>query len=115
MGRRHGHTRAQQRLSRRHERYLYLCAALLAVSGVGWLIGHYVLRSPASIEPHPSEAWWMRLHGAALIGFLVVFGALLPGHIVQNWRQRANRYSGLSVVALVGLLALSGYGLYYLV
>ena len=57
----------------------------------------------------------MRLHGAAVIGFLVVFGALLPGHAVQNWRQRANRYSGLAVVIVVSLLALTGYGLYYLV
>ncbi len=89
----------QQRLSRRHERYLYLTGTLLAVSGVGWLIEHYLLRPPGvpTLGPHPSEAWWMRLHGAAVIGFLVAFGALLPGHIVQNWRQRANRYSGLTI------------------
>ena len=107
----------QQRLSRRHERYLYLTGTLLAVSGVAWLIDHYLLRTPGmpTLGPHPSEAWWMRLHGAAVIGFLVAFGALLPGHIVQNWRQRANRYSGLTMVIVVSLLALSGYGLYYLV
>jgi hypothetical protein len=57
----------------------------------------------------------MRLHGAAVMGFLLVFGALLPGHVVKNWRQRVNRYSGLTVVLVVSLLALSGYGLYYLV
>jgi hypothetical protein len=107
----------QQRLSRRHERYLYLTGGLLVVSGVAWLVGHYLLRTPgeATLGPHPSEAWWMRLHGAAVIGFLLAFGALLPGHIVQNWRQRANRYSGLAMVIVVSLLALSGYGLYYLV
>lgn len=107
----------QQRLSRRHERYLYLTGTLLAVTGVAWLIDHYLLRTPGmpTLGPHPSEAWWMRLHGAAVIGFLVAFGALLPGHIVQNWRQRANRYSGLTMVIVVSLLALSGYGLYYLV
>jgi hypothetical protein len=107
----------QQRLSRRHELYLYLTGALLAVSGVAWLIGHYLLRAPgaSALGPHPSEAWWMRLHGAAVIGFLLAFGALLPGHIVLNWRQRANRYSGLAMVIVVSVLALSGYGLYYLV
>ena len=117
MRRRHGPARIQQRLSRRHELYLYLTGTLLMVSGVGWLIGHYLLRAPGGfgVGPHPSEAWWMRLHGAAVIGFLVVFGALLPGHAVQNWRQRANRYSGLAVVMVVSLLALTGYGLYYLV
>jgi len=117
MKRRHGHARIQQRLSPRHERFLYLTGGVLVLSGVGWLIGHYLLRTPAlyGAGPHPSEAWWMRLHGAAVVGFLVVFGALLPGHVVQNWRQRINRYSGLAVVILVGVLGLSGYGLYYLV
>ncbi len=117
MRRRHGSARIQQRLSRRHELYLYLTGALLLLSGAGWLIAHYLLRTPSAYGagPHPSEAWWMRLHGAAVVGFLVVFGALLPGHIVQNWRQRINRYSGLTVVLAVSLLALSGYGLYYLV
>jgi hypothetical protein len=117
MRRRHGTARIQQRLSRSHELYLYLTGTLLMVSGLGWLIGHYLLRAPAvmGVGPHPSEAWWMRLHGAAVIGFLVVFGALLPGHAVQNWRQHVNRYSGLSVVIVVSLLAVTGYGLYYLV
>ena len=117
MRRRHGFARVQQRLSRRHELYLYLTGTLLLLSGVGWLIAHYWLRTPGAYgaAPHPSEAWWMRLHGAAVIGFLVVFGALFPGHIVQNWRQRINRYSGLTVVVVVSLLAVSGYGLYYLV
>ena len=57
----------------------------------------------------------MRLHGAAVVAFLVVFGALLPGHVVQNWRQRFNRYSGLTMVIVVTVQALTGYGLYYLV
>jgi hypothetical protein len=47
-------------------------------------------------------------HGAA-IGFRPVHR--LPVHIVQNWRRRANRYSGLALVIVVSLLALSGYGL----
>ena len=117
MRRRHGLARVRQRLSQRHELYLYLTGALLLLSGAGWLVGHYLLRAPDAFNagPHPSEAWWMRLHGAAVIGFLVVFGALLPGHAVQNWRQRANRYSGLAVVLVVSLLAVTGYGLYYLV
>jgi hypothetical protein len=117
MRRRHGPARVPHRLSRRHERYLYLTGALLLLSGSGWLVAHYLLRSPAAFGagPHPAEPWLMRLHGAAVIGFLVAFGALLPGHVVQNWRRRVNRYSGLTMVIAVSLLALTGYGLYYLV
>lgn len=114
---RQGPARTQQRLSRRHEFYLYLSASLLMGSGVGWLVAHFLLRAAAAngLGPHPAEAWWMRLHGGAVIGFLVTFGALLPGHVVPNWRQRRNRYTGLSVVIFIALLAVTGYGLYYLV
>lgn len=117
MRRRHGPARVPQRLSRRHERYLYLTSVLLLISGVGWLVGHYLLRASGALGevPHPSEVWWLRLHGAAVIVFLAVFGALLPGHVVQNWRQRVNRYSGAAVVIVVVVLASSGYGLYYVV
>jgi uncharacterized membrane protein len=117
MRRRHRPARVQQRLSRRHESYLYLTSALLLISGAGWLVGRYLLRASGVLGdvPHPSEVWWLRLHGAAVIVFLAVFGALLPGHVVQNWRRRVNRYSGVSVVSIVVLLALSGYGLYYVV
>lgn len=117
MRRRHGPARVPQRLSRRHERYLYLTSVLLLLSGVGWLVGRYLLRGDGALGevPHPSELWWLRLHGAAVIVFLAVFGALMPGHVVQNWRQRINRYSGVAVVIVVALLALSGYGLYYVV
>jgi cation transport ATPase len=116
MRTRHALARVPQRLSRRHQRYLYFSGMLLLLSGIGWLTGHYLLRPQGALGagPHPSEAWWMRLHGASVIGFLVVFGALLPAHVVHNWRLRVNRYSGLAVVVVVGLLAASGYGLYYL-
>ena len=117
MRRRHRPARIPQRLSRRHERYLYLSGAVLLLTGIGWLVAHYFLREPAALggAAHPSEAWWMRLHGAAVVAFLVVFGALLPGHVVQNWRQRLNRYSGLTMLIVVTVQALTGYGLYYLV
>jgi uncharacterized membrane protein len=115
--RRHRTARVRQRLSHRHENYLYLTSALLLVSGLGWLVGHFMLRTPGALGygPHPSEVWWLRLHGAAVMVFLAVFGALLPGHVVQNWRRRVNRYSGLAVVLVVVLLTITGYGLYYLV
>jgi len=116
MHRGHRHRRPRQRLSRRHRAALYACSLALFVSGCGWLISHYLLRgADLGDTPHPSEPWWMRLHGAAMLGFLVAFGALLPRHVAQGWRERVNRASGVSMVILVAVLALSGYGLYYLV
>lgn len=111
----HGHKRPQ--LSRRHEFWLYCSFGLLLISGAGWLASHYVFprSGPFGAVANPAEAWWLRLHGAAMIGFLVAFGALLPGHVSRNWRAHLHRRTGGVNVALVTALALSGYGLYYLV
>lgn len=115
MRRRHP-GRPPRRLSRRHQRWLYLTSSLLLLSGVCWLIAHDLLPARADLPgaPRASEVWWMRLHGAALIGFLVAFGALLPGHVADGWRRRTNRGSGSVMIGVVSLLGLTGYGLYYL-
>lgn len=106
----------RSRLSPRHRRWLYFFASLLWLSGLGWLIAHYALRSADPLAgAHPSEPWWLRVHGSAVIGFLVAFGALLPGHIRRGWRQGLNRGTGLAMIILAAVLTLSGYGLYYLV
>lgn len=113
--RRHEHG-VRTRLSARHRHALYFFAEVLWLSGVGWLVAHY---APSPSDPlagaHPSEPWWLRLHGAAVIGFLVAFGALLPGHIRRGWRQGLNRGSGLTMIIVTAALTLTGYGLYYVV
>jgi hypothetical protein len=108
------HPRLQQRLSRQHELWVYATGSALALTGIGWLICHFLLRAPGP-GPHPMEVWWLRLHGASLIGFLVVLGTLLPVHAVYGWRHRMNRGTGVVMLAVAGVLTLSGYGLYYLV
>jgi hypothetical protein len=108
------HPQLQQRLSRSHELWVYTSGGLLALSGIGWLVCHFVLRAPAP-GPHPLEVWWLRLHGAALLAFLTVLGTLLPAHVVYGWRHRVNLGTGIPVLGMMGLLTLTGYGLYYLV
>jgi cation transport ATPase len=120
---RHRHSsehRPPAQLSARHRRWLYVVAGALLLSGLGWITAHYVLAGNSLVAgfesggvPHPSEPWWLRLHGAAMIGFLVLFGALLPGHVARGWRRRPNRHSGVFMLAVVAVLGSSGYGLYY--
>jgi hypothetical protein len=114
MRQRNPHPRLQQRLSRRQEYWVYGSGGALALSGVGWLICHYFLRA-AGFGPHPLEVWWLRLHGAAVLVFLLVLGTVLPAHVVYGWRHRMNLGTGIAVLATAALLILSGYGLYYLV
>jgi hypothetical protein len=103
------------RLSKRHERWVYIICGLLFISGLGWLFAHYFLAVAGEFGEahHPSEPWWLRLHGAAAMGFLMVLGSLLQAHISRAWHLRKNLASGLFMLGLVMLLVLTGYGLYY--
>lgn len=95
--------------------WLYGTSAALWVSGVGWLVSHYLTgtRDSFGYISHPYDEWWLRAHGAALIAFLIALGALIPAHMVPWWRRRRNRVSAGLMLLVVGLLILTGYGLYY--
>jgi cation transport ATPase len=99
----------------RPQLWLYATGALLWASGLGWLASHYLVSSRDDFGElsHPWDAVWLPLHGAAMMAFLVALGALLPTHIVPVWRRRTNRRSGLVMLVVVAVLALTGYGLYY--
>ena len=103
------------RLSRRHRAWLYGSLVVLFLTGAGWLIFHHYWRASGEFgpAPHPLEPWSLKVHGAAAMVFLVVFGTLLPGHVRRSWHRRLNRPSGALFLALNGLLILSGYALYY--
>lgn len=103
------------RLSRRHERWLYAISGVLFASGLGWLITHYFFAGKGEFAdmPNPAEPWWLRAHGAAMMGFLITLGSLLPGHVARAWQVRRNHRSGILMLACIALLLLTGYGLYY--
>lgn len=107
--------RPPMRLSLRHKRWLYAMSGALFLSGLGWLLAHFFLASPVEFgDPHHvSEPWWLRVHGATAMGFLMAFGSLLPGHIARAWQARKNYRSGLLMLGIVATLVLTGYGLYY--
>jgi len=110
-------------LSRFHRIWIYAVCGTLVASGTGWLIAHYLLVEPGPFgeTQHPSEPWWLRLHGAAMMGFLVVLGTILPGHVRQAWQLRKikaasvkrNVTTGILMLSLVMLLGMTGYALYY--
>ena len=57
--------------------------------------------------------WLMRLHGGTAMAALVLLGILYPVHIVRGWQARRNRTSGVTLIAVVFLLIMTGYLLYY--
>ncbi len=105
----------QVRLGKRHEASVHVCVAALVITGLLWLLFHFfvVVQGEFGEQQHPLEAWWLRLHGFAGMGALLLFGSLMPLHIRNAWQHGANRWSGGVLVVLMGVLTLSAYGLYY--
>jgi hypothetical protein len=98
---------------------LYLSAFVLLATGVAWLAAHYLAGAGADGLPHPLEAWTTRLHGLAAFLGLFILGAMAGAHIPQGWRLSGRhrwaqqRASGVALCGCAGLLALTGYLLYY--
>lgn len=55
----------------------------------------------------------LRHRVAALIPALLGFGTLFVVHIPKGWKDRRQRWIGAGLTALISLLILSGYLLYY--
>ena len=103
------------RLGRWHQGAVYGATGALAVSGIVWLVLHYFLSVPGEYgpRPHPLEPWMLRLHGAAAMAGLIIYGSLLPVHIRRAWSIRRNIVLGIALVAFMLLLTVTGYLLYY--
>ncbi len=103
------------RLGRRLRRWFYLVFGLLFASGAGWLVLHAFAQSEGEFgpQPHPAEQWLLRLHGAAAMAALVIFGILLPLHVQHGWKANRNRVTGAVMLGILVVLVLSGYALYY--
>lgn len=103
------------RLADLPRRLLYLVISGLWLSGVAFLFFRSFVRTPGELGPqhHWLEGWWLRGHGLATFGALLLFGPLLFGHIPIAWRMRRNRPLGLALSAVSMWLIVSGYGLYY--
>lgn len=103
------------RLSRRHRTLLYGCVTALFVTGVLWLVFHYFVRVDGEFgeAQHPLEPWWLKLHGAAAMVFLLILGSLIRGHLRVGWKTRRNRQSGTTLTSACVVLIVTGWALYY--
>jgi cation transport ATPase len=109
------HRRGVQ-LSSRHKRWFYSVSVLLFLSGALWkLFGWAADHDEARAETFRSlRPWMLKLHGASAMAFFVELGILIPTHIRRAWNANRNRANGAVLVAIIAVLVLTGYGLYYL-
>ena len=100
------------RLKAFQQRLLYGVLALLFFSGAAWAYWNDLVPSPGDFEMS-AKALAMKVHGAAAMAILVLVGMLLTGHVRSAWRARRNRGNGSVFLSALGILAVTGYGLYY--
>jgi hypothetical protein len=101
-------------------RAVYGALAVLMASGGLWLAVHHLAwpaMARAEMEglPSPWEHWLMRVHGLGVFTMLFMVGRVSGVHLVRGWRLAKRRATGATMLSLVGLLAMGGYGLYYFV
>ena len=103
-------------LARWQEYWVYATVAALTLSGIGWLICHFFLAQQGKYGPLPNayESLWLKVHGAAAMLALFFIGSLLTEHMLRAWARRQNRISGGLMGTYCLLLAVTGYGLYYI-
>lgn len=107
----HKYLKPSLRLGHGRRRALYLLVAVLFVTGALWLYVHTTRSDdamPSSLEP-----WTMKFHGAAAMAILYLTGTMLYSHMLHGWQSRRNRFAGGVTAAVFGVLAVTGYGLYY--
>lgn len=104
------------RLERWHRSAIYAVCVWLLATGVLWLAAHYLMRPVGEFGEgvNPLEPWSMKLHGAGAMAILFFVGSLMNTHIRRALKGRRNLYSGWSMIVMLAILAVSGYGLYYL-
>jgi cation transport ATPase len=96
------------------KRALYAVVAVLWLSGAVWLgLSLWQKTFAADLERLSAQPFLLEIHGAAAMVFLIVFGTLLPGHLLRGWRRKQERPSGVSVLVVSAVMVASGWGLYY--
>jgi len=88
----------------------------LTLSGAAWLVASHVLASETEFG-RQLPSWAARvlaIHGGIAMLSLIAVGAWLPMHVVPRFRRGSGLVTGASQLGLLAVLAVSGFGLYYL-
>ncbi|MBC7437135.1 MAG: DUF4405 domain-containing protein [Bdellovibrionales bacterium] len=95
-------------------RGLYASVLVLTLSGLAWLALHFLMAEAgdelAQLAP---KRWSIRIHTAAALWLLFMVGGLVPLHMRSAWHLRRNRIGGAGLAALLLVLTLTGYLLWY--
>ena len=93
----------------------WIVTGTIFLSGLLWHGSQIFLRVRDEFieSPHALEQWSKLVHGFSVLPFLLLAGALLPRHVFPAFASGRLRGTGISLSALVLVLSISGFGLYY--
>jgi multisubunit Na+/H+ antiporter MnhG subunit len=96
-------------------RAIYATFIATWITGVLWLLFHYFMTQQGEFgpEPHPLEAWSLRLHGLCAFVALWIGGWLWAAHARPALGFVRQRKSGITICSIFVILAVTGYLLYY--
>jgi len=95
---------------------LYSTFGVLWLTGCVWLVLHFFFQTASDFgsAPHPLQQNLLLIHGVVAVVAVFFFGWMAGNHVEAHWRRGMNRNSGLTLITLVAVLALTGLGSYYL-
>jgi hypothetical protein len=106
----------RRRMPRGQRAAIYLIVGVLWVSGCAWLcLDQFAMqRGPFGNAPHPLEPPMLLIHGVASVASLYLFGWIGARHALRWWAGGLRRISGGMLAAILALLILSGFALFFL-
>ena len=88
---------------------VFATTTVVGVTGLLWFVLHDMIDG----ESGDATRILLILHGVSSYAILVVIGSLLPRHVRSGWVRRRNIVTGLTVTAMMTVLAATGLALYY--
>ena len=102
------------RLDFRFRYALYAAFSTLFISGALWLAADSLKDAPDGEGSQAISANLLMVHGGAAMVTLMLFGAMVPIHLLRAWRAKRNRWTGGVMAVLNAILIVTAFGLYYL-
>jgi hypothetical protein len=95
---------------------IYLVFGGLWITGCWWLSLDLLVakRGPFGAAPHPLEPPLLLIHGVAAVLGMYVLGWISARHVLRWWPGGLRRLSGGGLAAMLGLLVVSGFALFFL-
>jgi cyanate permease len=102
------------RLDFRFRYALYAAFSTLFISGALWLAADSLKDAADGEGWQAISANLLMVHGGAAMVTLMLFGAMVPIHLLRAWRAKRNRWTGGVMAVLNAILIITAFGLYYL-